>query len=313
MEDDLQPAIESAFPEESDGNAVVNVDSVVSDIDIAGELESLSLESETAVLQQAADDEADEIATQLEQRLDVAPADIKDINFDFDVTSTLAFEQLRQLTQQQMQGVENTMSRIVRNTLLDADSIQEAKDNLSEGIAQMSDGHAETVARTQLNSADRHGVQALAESTDLIGGKQWHATEDGRERSWHLAMDGVTVDKDQQFVVPDTGDPKQPDGFPRQCNIVGGCDPYNCRCRQSSVLADDMEANVFELNRADNGVTVTLDITERQYEVAREHGEGDESFRDVFERILDENTVSEIGNKGIISTATLYKWKDALN
>ncbi|AXR81505.1 hypothetical protein AArcMg_1492 [Natrarchaeobaculum sulfurireducens] len=309
MADDLEPIIEDVYPEENDGDSQVNVDAVTSAIDIAGELESHALDAEVAVLQEAAEAEAEELAGLIEEEIDAAPADIRDIEIDFDVENTFAYEQLVRRTRQQMMDAETTMSRIVRNSLLDADSIDEAKDSLQSSVEDMTEGHAETIARTQLNSADRHGSQALAESTDVIGGKQWHATEDGRERSWHGAMDGEVVEKDQEFVVPDTGDSKQPDDYPRRTHVVGEDHPYNCRCRQSSVLSDDMETDAFELDAISDAVSVDLGITQRQYEVWCDHHEAGESFADTWCRLRDDLSVSEIGDK-IVSTATVYKWDD---
>jgi hypothetical protein len=312
MAEDLEPAIENAYPEEETENALVDVDGIVNEIDIAGELESMAIDSGAAVLQQAADAEAEEIAGEIEEQLDSHASDIKAIDLDFDVTSTLAYDQLVRRTTQQMARAETTMSRIVRNSLLDADSIDDAKDALEESVQGMTEGHAETIARTQLNSADRHGSQALAESTDLIGGKQWHATEDGRERSWHGAMDGEVVGKDQEFVVPDTGDPEQPDGYPRRTTVVGEDHPYNCRCRQSSVLDADMPSDVTAAVDQYDALSVDLGITDRQNEIWTEHHEEGESFADTWCRLRDTLSVSKIGDD-IVSTATVYKWDDAVN
>lgn len=309
MHDDLEPIVEDVFPEESDGDAQVNVDVVVDAIDIAGELESHAIDAEAGVLQSAVDEEASELEAAIEEHLDVSPADVKEIEIDFDVEDTFAYQQLVQRTRQQMLDSERTMGRITRNALLDADSVADAKDRLQDAVDDMSEGHAEVIARTQLNSAGRHGSQALAESTDVIGGKQWHATEDGRERSWHGAMDGEIVEKDQDFVVPDTGDPKQPDDYPRSTHVVGEDHPYNCRCRQSAVLDSDMTTDAVELDATSDVVSVELSITERQYEVYREHGEAGESFADTWCRLRDTMSVSEIAND-ICSSATVYKWDD---
>jgi hypothetical protein len=79
-------------------------------------------------------------------------------------------------------------------------------------------------ARTIVTGAENKGRQdsyARAEADGIILQKQWLATNDGRTRHSHAALDGAIVDQDKKF---DNGlmYPGDPSGRPEEV--------YNCRC-----------------------------------------------------------------------------------
>ena len=79
-------------------------------------------------------------------------------------------------------------------------------------------------ARTMVTGAENKGRQdsyARAEADGIILQKEWLATNDGRTRHSHAALDGAIVDQDKKF---DNGlmYPGDPSGRPEEV--------YNCRC-----------------------------------------------------------------------------------
>ena len=85
-------------------------------------------------------------------------------------------------------------------------------------------------ARTIVTGAENKGRQdsyARAEADGIILQKEWLATNDGRTRHSHAALDGEIVDQDKKF---DNGlmYPGDPNGRPEEV--------YNCRCSLVAVV-----------------------------------------------------------------------------
>lgn len=126
-------------------------------------------------------------------------------------------------------------------------SIGDLTRTLDARVPEISHAKSRLIARTEVMQARRWGAQALADSTDLIGGKRWDATKDDRTRAWHAAMHGVVVPKTGVFTVPRVDPEKQGAAYPKTTYVVGGDQPFNCRCRQRHVLADDMPTDMKSL------------------------------------------------------------------
>jgi hypothetical protein len=129
-------------------------------------------------------------------------------------------------------------------------------------------------------------------------------------------MDGEIVAVDDDFTVPDTGDDDQPADYPRSAHVVGEDQPFNCRCVQQAVLADDMPEDAQELAGFDSVTVkvggVELDgLTARQAEVKQQHAGDDETFVEFFDRTLGEHSKTSAAKELGISKHTLYKWGDA--
>ena len=91
-------------------------------------------------------------------------------------------------------------------------------------VQEMNKTQAIRSARTIVTGAENKGRQdsyARAEADGIILQKEWIATNDGRTRHSHAALDGAIVDQDKKF---DNGlmYPGDPSGRPEEV--------YNCRC-----------------------------------------------------------------------------------
>ena len=91
-------------------------------------------------------------------------------------------------------------------------------------VQEMNKTQAIRSARTIVTGAENKGRQdsyARAEADGIILEKEWLATNDGRTRHSHAALDGAIVDQDKKF---DNGlmYPGDPSGRPEEV--------YNCRC-----------------------------------------------------------------------------------
>lgn len=330
--DDLEQAVEDAFPDEREEDRDsprgvekgfgIDVDKIVDQLGLADVLTGVVTEANLEAMGITADFEAGKIEQELEDELD---EDDVGVGIDFDVEDSFAAQQMERSAAQKMVTVEQSVKDRIRNVLLDvADdggNVTDATRALRETFDELTDSHARLVARTETMSSSRHGSQALAETSDVVGGKEWVATDDSRTRSWHAVMDGEQVPVDGDFVVPSgwQGPPEyQPSDYPRTTHVVGEDQPFNCRCVQRSVLAKDMPDDPRELAAVD-GVTVTRDgelvdpLSERQIEAKREHAEPGETFGDLVGRVFDEQGSVE-GTKralGLGSKHTAYKWLEA--
>jgi len=310
---DVQDAVDEAWPEDgSDNGLVLDVDDLA-DVDVADNLVPPIVDANTQAMEAAAQDEADRLESELEDRYAVPPA-VADVSISFDVTDTFAYKAMRRRVQQDALTIEGTVADQVREVLLDAAdeglSLDEVQDRLEESGEEISRNRARTIARTEVPQASREGSQALAESTDVVGGKKWDATGDTRTRPWHDAMDGVVVEVDDSWTVPAgwQGKPDyQPSDYPRTAHTVGEDQPYNCRCAQLNVLDDDMPEDLQALDGV-RGVDVDLQISDRQFEVWREHGESGEDLTDLLERLDAEHSRTQLVDELGVSKNSLYRW-----
>ena len=107
--------------------------------------------------------------------------------------------------------------------ILQGESVSDIGKRL-QSVTEMNRASAIRNARTTVTSAECKGRQdsyARAEADGIILQKEWLATNDGRTRHSHAALDGVIVDQDKKF---DNGlmYPGDPSGRPEEV--------YNCRC-----------------------------------------------------------------------------------
>jgi len=144
------------------------------------------------------------------------------------------------------QSVREQIGTVLTQAAEENMTIQELTEELDERVDEISQAKSRLIARTEVMGAKRESVQLVAESTNLIAGKQWDSTPGNRTRAWHKAMDGVIVGKYDKFTVPG-GFKGQPKDYPRETYVVGGDQPYNCRCDQRHVLAEDMPSSAVEL------------------------------------------------------------------
>jgi hypothetical protein len=129
--------------------------------------------------------------------------------------------------------ISNTTRRIINRIILQAEldglGVEPTATRIIEQTKpSFTRRRASLIARTETHSASSFANQAMAESFNLPMKKRWISTNDNRTRSHHRAMNGTTVDLDDDFIVPykgveyrmkHAGDPR---GGP--ANII------NCRC-----------------------------------------------------------------------------------
>ena len=312
---DVQDEVADAWPEDgSDHGLAIDVDGLA-EVDVAEDLEAPILDANTQAMQTAAEDEAERLESELEDRYAVPPA-VADVNIDFDVVDTFAWKAMRRRVKGDALTIEDTVHDQVRNVLLEAADegkpLDEVQDDLEDASEEISQARARTIARTEVPQASREGSQALAESTDVVEGKEWDATGDGRTRPWHDTMDGVVVEVDDAWTVPAgwQGKPDyQPSDYPRVATVVGEDQPYNCRCAQRSVLEEDLPEDLTALDDV-RGLTVDLQLSQRQWEVYRAHARAGETFAGMLDRLDTEHSRTALVDELSVSKNSLYQWFD---
>jgi len=235
---------------------LIPFDQVVGKIAIAKPLLDPLIDGISDSVQQAAEHDK----AKVERELSEMTGEDVELDLDVDWKETNTFDILKDEAATRMESVEQDVQEQVRNTIQDVaeedGDINDMTKALDDRVPEISENKARTVARTETMNASRAGSQALAESSELIAGKRWVATDDNRTRMWHSEMDGVIVEKDDEFTVPSVGDDDQPDDYPRNTYIVGGDQPFNCRCSQRSVLEEDMPSDLKSLQKKYEEVNV---------------------------------------------------------
>jgi len=307
----LESKLEEEFPEESQENGVlVNADEIVDQLSFKDRLGSVIETNNLGALEMSAEHHEEEIESETEERLTI-PEEAK-VEISYDVLDTFTADIIRQEALSNATEIEGTVKDRLKNAILTGAEKGEGIDEITERVqsvkSDITRDHAELVARTETLSSSRKGSQALAESTDLVEGKEWLATSDSRTRSWHGAMDGTIVGKDELFTVPKVSD-DQPSDYPRSVRVVGEDQPFNCRCSQAPVLSEDMPDTPQQLEADFEGINVDLGVTNRQYEVWKEHGADEySSFEKFWENTEKEMSKSEIAERFEMSKTTVYDW-----
>lgn len=304
----LQDQLREAFPEtEQDSEVLVDADEIVESVSFRDRLASVLESKNLETLELSAEHHESELEDEAEERLTL-PDEIK-VEIGFDVFDTFTADVIRQEALSNATEIEDTIRDRLKNEILegaqDGDSIPSIVDRIQKVRDSFTDSHAELVARTETLSASRKGSQALAESTDLVGGKEWIATDDSRTRQWHKTMDGTVIEKDDQFTVPKVSD-DQPNNYPRTARVVGEDQPFNCRCSQAPVLAEDLPDELDAMQEL-SGVSLDMGITERQFEVWKEHSSFC-SFERFWKHSQEEMSKSEMADRFGMSKSTVYSW-----
>ncbi len=306
--EDMKDDLRSKFPSKDAKleTKLANVADFVGGINLVKPLLSHVLPS----MKEAMDDGADHHKRKVEKQIESSLDEPADVQISFDTEDTAAFKRLRQNAGRDMRTVNNTIKQRVNQSLTkvvnEGGNVGDAIDALDEDIEALSQNHSELVARTEIISSSRHGSQALAESTDVIKGKEWISTTDGREREWHGVMNHKIVPKNQSFTVPNVGNEKQPNDYPREAHIVGEDQPFNCRCAQKPVLREDMPDDIKGLNELEGVKAVPLN--NRMQEIREEKQKEGENFREMLERHDDNLSRSKAHKKLGISKPTYYSW-----
>ncbi len=230
---------------------------------------------------------------------------------DIRIADEQALAILREEAAQHVTGTEEEIKDQIRGVL---STVAEGNGNVNDAVMAMesliptlSRERALLIARTEVLQASRVSSQVVAESTDLVGGKGWHSTIDGRERAWHGAMNKVVVPKDQPFVVPQLGAKGQPSDYPRETMVVGGDQPFNCRCDQRLVLTRDMPDDLKSITQRYPELkfvklTPTMKLAHQKY--ARDG----ESFKQMLRRHREGYSGSRGAEELGIYKQAYYRW-----
>lgn len=317
--EDVEEIVEDQWPDEVDGTPVIDVDGIVNALQLQDVLMDPVVDANAAAMQESADQEADRLEEELEERYALVP-EVAEVSLDFDLTGTFAFEAMRRRAARNMVSVEDTVRERIRNVLLevvedgvDGDrGVGAATQRLREEIPEISSNHPRLIARTELPQASREGTQALGEATDVVGGKQWLSSNDSVSRPWHDAMHEEIVGVNDSWTVPSgwQGAPDyQPDDYPRTAHVVGEDQPFNCRCLHRNVLEEDLPDDVRSLSEV-RGVDVELHVSDRQFEIWREHAEPGETVADLLDRVASAHSARQAYKALGVSSATWYDWVD---
>jgi hypothetical protein len=306
---DVDAELEDAFPNDTSGNELlVDADKVTDALDLRQELADRIQSNNEDVVRMAAEFHADRLESEAEERVSV-PEEMK-VEISFDLEDTFTLENIRNRALEAATEIEESVKDQLRRVVLDAAKeglgIPETRDRIEQLKDSFTSDKAELVARTETLSSSRRGSQALAESTDLVRGKEWIATDDNRTREWHSAMDGTIIDKDGAFTVPQVSD-DQPSDYPRTARIVGEDQPFNCRCSQAPVLREDMPSDATTLEDFESA-SVAGPLTERQLEIWSKFNDNETSFAELWNGRRDKLKVGELADRFGMSKSTVYKW-----
>lgn len=329
--DDVVEQIEDEWPEQDDisggeeKDILARLSNIMDKVNIRDRIAETIVGANMTALQESADFHGKKVEKKLEEMNESSDADIE---ISFDVEDTHAAEAMRQRSLRSATEIEDAVKDQLRNTLLEGQEqgwgTSKMAAEIEDTFENISSDHAELVARTETLSSSREGSQAMAESTDVVGGKEWIATLDGRQRTWHGEMDGEVVPKDQDFVVPKLPESQlkegeyQPNNYPRSTMVVGQDQPYNCRCAQAPVLADELQEravdqNWLKLEEEFDSLQVNLSVNRRQFEIWKEyHEENERSFEMVWRRLTDEYDSKTQMAEEVVSRQTIYNWNDEL-
>jgi len=125
---------------------------------------------------------------------------------------------------------EARVRNAVTQGILQGESIGQIGKRLEKGLATSNATKMRMFARTAVTGAQNAGrVERMRDAEQSFGikcQKVWLTAEDDRVRTAHIKLDGVAVDYDEPFIVPDDGRkidfPGDPNAEP---DLV-----YNCRC-----------------------------------------------------------------------------------
>lgn len=140
------------------------------------------------------------------------------------ITTTAALR-IRQISETTRKLIVRALIEATSEAASPREAIEIITSKVGAGVGRR---RAFLIARTETHAAASFANHETAKSMAVPMRKQWVATNDGRTRSWHSAVNGQTVDIDEDFIVPHkgvehrmkhTGDPNG-----------GAHNVINCRC-----------------------------------------------------------------------------------
>lgn len=127
------------------------------------------------------------------------------------------------------EGIRNQMKGELMQSLLKGESIQKMATRL-KNVSEKSLKDSIRIARTETTRVQNSAKMDIGKEGQRLGyemEKVWIATTDGRVREDHLAMNGVAVDQDDPFILPDGSKMMFPGDISLGADASQVC---NCRC-----------------------------------------------------------------------------------
>lgn len=158
------------------------------------------------------------------------------VSLDFSLTEPAVIRFLEQRAQRFAKRVNDTTWAMLRESLAEGVKDGEGIDQLAERVQTIMAGRIqsskETIARTEVVGANNGGtLLAWQQAKDVVGGKRWLATLDGRTRDSHQAAHNQVVGLDEDFTVGGARGPA-----PGQMGQAE--EDVNCRCTMVAVLKE---------------------------------------------------------------------------
>lgn len=158
----------------------------------------------------------------------------------FDLEKPWARDYILDRTSQLSGFVTDTTYAQVQQALADGvaagESIADIAARVDGVFAEATKERAVVIARTEVISASNGATHYAAQGlpADVVGGKEWIATADGRTRESHLLADGQKVTMEATFDIDGSGlrYPGDPAGDPAET--------INCRCALAIVTPQEM-------------------------------------------------------------------------
>lgn len=174
-----------------------------------------------------------------------------DLTGSFDVVPQRLLDQLDDWAIESTDEVVDTMSddvaRVLRSGAEEGLGTDEIAEILDEDVfeGRLKDSHAETVARTELNSASNTGAHSAYEDAEGVIAEEWlAAAQPGRTRDAHLEANGQIVPVDGTFLI--AGEEMLHPGD-KSASIELWA---NCRCTAAPVFADQLTPAQVETIRS---------------------------------------------------------------
>lgn len=153
--------------------------------------------------------------------------------WSYTILKMLEVDGLSTLAQNITDTTKKQIDQFIQQSMAEGLSMQETIKLLR--TAGITDYRAELIARTETGRAANLGSQVGAISTGLVTMKEWISTQDARTRripkdqTDHLHMDGVKIDMEKQFHVPN--EKKGFDLMDHPCDSkASAANVCNCRC-----------------------------------------------------------------------------------
>jgi len=177
------------------------------------------------------------------------------LEMSFSMVNPQVVTHLENFSLKRLDGINNTTKDAIRSAIhdgiVDGDDPKKMARRIQAVFSQASDARARLIARTEVPRSSNFTTWNAYTQSKVVQKKTWVATPDDRVRDDHIAMNGVTVALDQEFVLPngnrtmypgETGDP---------------ADDCNERCTIIAVVDNEFsEAQLLTIwNKFDKGIT----------------------------------------------------------